>query len=149
MVPSGVGRNKDRPDQLAGMIVDGQQEGLFVRAGPPLVDRGVVLPEFAHSCAFPSPSGLGGAGQCVDQKRKVSTGIGRNRFAVALKTKTTLQLIGDQLVIRRSLKRQEGLQELPHLLWPGGVMVPPGELQGEGGRVLKPERAQAEEMRAA
>jgi len=28
-------------------------------------------------------------------------------------------------------------------------MVPPGELQGEGGWVLKPEHAQAEEMRAA
>jgi hypothetical protein len=85
----------------------------------------------------------------VDQKRKVSTGVGRDRFAVALKAKTTRQLIGDQLVIRRSLKRQEGLQELPHLLWPGGVMVAPGELQGEGGRVLKPKGAQAEEMRAA
>ena len=149
MVPSGVGRNKDSPHQLAGMIVDGQQEGLFVRGGPPLVDGGVVLPELAHSCAFPSPSGLGGRGRCVDQKRKVSTGVGRNRFTVALKTKTIRQLIGDQLVIRRSLKRQEGLQKLPYLLWPGGMMVAPGELQGEGARVLKPERAQAEEMSAA
>jgi hypothetical protein len=38
MVPRGVGRNKDSSNQLAGMIVDRQQEGLFVRGGPPLVD---------------------------------------------------------------------------------------------------------------
>jgi hypothetical protein len=50
------------------------------------------------------------------------------------------------LVIRRSLERQEGFQELPHILRPSGTMVTPGEVQGEGGRRLKPEGAQTKEM---
>ena len=46
MIPSGVGGDKDRAQEFAGMIIDGQQQGLFFIGGPPLVDGGIVLPEF-------------------------------------------------------------------------------------------------------
>ena len=49
MIPSGVGGDKDGTQEFAGMIIDGELEGLLVRGCPPLVDRGVVLPEFADA----------------------------------------------------------------------------------------------------
>jgi hypothetical protein len=149
MVPSGIGGDEDSPHKLAGMIVDGQEEGLLVRRGPPLVDRRVMLPKFTHPCAFPSPSRPGCWGGCVDQEWEVTTSIGSDGLAVALKGKASSQLIGDQLVIGRSLERQEIFQELAHIGRPGGTMVAPGEVESEGGRVSKPSGAQAKEMGAA
>ena len=149
MVPSGVGGDENSPHKLARMIVDRQEEGLLVRRRPPLVDRRIVLPEFAHLCALPSPSRPGCWGRCVDQQWEVTAGIGGDGFAVALKGKASGQLIGDQLVIGRSLERQEIFQEPAHIVRPGGTMVAPREVGSEGGRVSKPSGAQAKEMGAA
>jgi hypothetical protein len=46
MIPSGVGGDKDRAQELAGMIIHGEQQGLLLIGRPPLVDGGIVLPEF-------------------------------------------------------------------------------------------------------
>jgi hypothetical protein len=46
MIPSSVGGDKDGTQELAGMIVDGQQQGLLFTGWPPLVDGGIVLPQF-------------------------------------------------------------------------------------------------------
>lgn len=46
MIPSGVGGNKDGTQKFAGMIIDGEQKGLFFGSWPPLMDGGIVLPEF-------------------------------------------------------------------------------------------------------
>ncbi len=46
MIPSGVGGDKDGAQEFAGMIIDGQEQCLFFRSGPPLVDGGIVLPQF-------------------------------------------------------------------------------------------------------
>jgi len=46
MIPSGVGGDKDGAQEFAGMIIDGQQQGLLFMGGPPLVDGGIVLPQF-------------------------------------------------------------------------------------------------------
>ena len=46
MIPSGVGGDKDGAQEFAGMIIDGQQQGLLFMGGPPLVDGGIVLPKF-------------------------------------------------------------------------------------------------------
>ena len=48
MIPSGVGGDKDGTQEFTGMVIDGQQEGLLFRGRPPLVDRGIVLPEFIN-----------------------------------------------------------------------------------------------------
>jgi hypothetical protein len=53
VVPGGIGGNKSAAEEFAGMIIDGEQEGLLVGSRPPLVDRGVVLPEFADAGALP------------------------------------------------------------------------------------------------
>ncbi len=49
MIPSGVGGDKDRAQELAGMIIDGQQQGLLFMGRPPLVDGGIVLPQFVNA----------------------------------------------------------------------------------------------------
>ena len=49
MIPSGVGGDKDGTQEFTGMVIDGQQEGLLFRGRPPLVDRGIVLPEFINA----------------------------------------------------------------------------------------------------
>jgi len=46
MIPSGVGGDKDRAQEFAGMIIDGQQQGLLFMGGPPLMDGRIVLPKF-------------------------------------------------------------------------------------------------------
>jgi len=58
MIPSGVGGDKDGAQEFAGMIIDGQQQGLLFLGGPPLVDGGIVLPQFIDAGAFPATSGF-------------------------------------------------------------------------------------------
>lgn len=49
MIPSGVGGDKDGTQELAGMVVNGEQQGLLFIGGPPLVDGGIVLPKFINA----------------------------------------------------------------------------------------------------
>ena len=46
MIPSGVGGDKEGDQEFAGMIIDGEQQGLLFIGGPPLVDGGIVLSQF-------------------------------------------------------------------------------------------------------
>ena len=46
MIPGGVGGNKDRAQKFSRMIIDGQEQSLLFIGWPPLVDGGIVLPEF-------------------------------------------------------------------------------------------------------
>ena len=149
VVPGGIGGDEEATDQLAGMIIHRQEEGLLVRGGPPLVNGGIVLPEFAYLSALPATPGFGDRSRCADQQGEVSAGVGRDGFAVALEGKASRQFIGDELVIGRSLEGQEALEELLHVVRPVGAMVAAGEMEAEGGWVLQPGGAQAEEMGAA
>src|SRR5487761_2149674 len=73
-------------------------------------------------------------------------GISGDRFAVALEGAAGGEFVGDQLIVGRSLERQEGLQELLDLGRPVGAMVAAGEVEGEGVRLLKPSRSEAKEV---
>ena len=149
MVPGGVGGDKGTGEVSAGVVVHGEQEGLLGVARPPLMDRGVVLPEFAHAGAFPAASGLGHRGQCRDQFWKVPAGVCCDRFAVAVEGEAGGQLVRDQLVVGGPLQGQEGPQEALYLQGPARVMVAPGGAQGESRRLAEPSEPEAEQMRAA
>ena len=129
------------------MVIDCQQEGLFISAGPPLVDGGVVLPQFAQTGPFPAAAGLGRGRGRTDQEREVTVGVSGDGFAVALESETGGEFVGDELIVGRALEGQEGLQELLDLGGPGAAMVAAGEVEGESGRLLKPSGAQAKEVR--
>jgi len=49
VVPSCVGGDKASAQEFAGMIIDGQQQRLLFIGGPPLVDGGIVLPQFINA----------------------------------------------------------------------------------------------------
>jgi hypothetical protein len=59
MIPSRIGRDKDRAQKFSGMVIDGQEQGLFLVSWPPLVDGGIMLPEFAQTGTFPAAAGFG------------------------------------------------------------------------------------------
>ncbi len=128
------------------MVIDCQQEGLFISAGPPLMDGGVVLPQFAQTGPFPAAAGPGRGRGRTDQEREVSAGVSGDRFAVTDESEAGGQFVGDELIIGRSLERQEGLQELLDLGGPGGAMVAAGEAEGEGGWLLQPSGAQTKKV---
>ena len=147
MAPGCVGRHKGAGHEFAGVIVHREPEGLFVGGRPPLMDRGVVLPEFAQAGALPAAAGLGRGRGGLHEQREVVPGIGGNGFAIPLESEAGGQFIGDKLIVGRSLERQEGLEKLPDLGWPIRAMVAPGGVEGEGGGMLQPGGAQAKEMR--
>src|SRR5437899_3655462 len=80
VVPGRVGGNKDGGQEFAGMIINREQKGLFVLGGPPLMDRGVMLPQFAQTGSFPTAAGLGGWRGRADQEREVTASVGGDRF---------------------------------------------------------------------
>ena len=127
------------------MIIHREQEGLFLVGGPPLVDGGVVLPEFADARAFPAPPGFGLGFWLGDQLGKVGPGKGGNGLAVALETEAGFQFIGHELKVGRLLKRQEVLEKLNGFGRPVRPMVAAGEFGSEPGAF--PEEAGAEPVK--
>src|ERR1043165_1838760 len=149
MVPSGVGGYESGTHELAGVVVHSEQEGLLVLSGPPLMDGGIVLPEFAQAGAFPATARLGLALGQGDQRREVGAGISGNGSAVAVEGETSGQFIGHELVVGRPLQRQEAFQKQIHV---GGPVRPgraAGELGSEGGGLTQPAGAQPIEVSTA
>jgi len=68
------------------MIVDGQQEGLFIGRRPPLVDRRIVLPKFTEAGAFPATTGFGARFWLADKVGKMCADKGGDRLTMALET---------------------------------------------------------------
>ena len=133
MIPSGVGGDKDRAQEFAGMIIDGQQEGLFLQGGPPLVDGGIVLPEFINAGAFPASPGFGTRFGLAEEVGKVVSGKGGHRLAVPLETEAGFQFVGDELEVGRLLERKELLEEGDGLRRPVRPVVTARELGDEVG----------------
>ena len=86
MVPRGVGGDKDGAQELAGMVIHGQQKGLFLRGRPPLMDGGIVLPEFIDARAFPTATGFGTGFWLTEEVWKMGSGESGHRFPVAFET---------------------------------------------------------------
>ena len=149
VMPSGVGGDEGGAEEFAGMVIDGEQQGLLGLGGPPLVDGGVVLPEFAKAGALPAAAGLGRRRGGVDQEWEVAASVGGNGFSVPVEGEAGGQLIGDELVVGGPLEGQEGLKELLDRRGPGRVMVAAGESGGKSRRLVQPADAQAEEVGAA
>ncbi len=87
------------------MVVKGEQESLFVRGGPPLVDRAVVLPEFADFGAAEAPVGAVFSFGSWNEMRKMGFDVGLDAGTCAGEAAETQQLIADELVIGRILDR--------------------------------------------
>jgi len=137
MIPSGVGGDKDGAQEFAGMIIDGQQQGLLFRGGPPLVDGGIVLPQFIDAGALPATSGFGTTFRLADELGKMGSGEGGHRLAMALETEAGFQFVGHQLEVGRLLEREELLEEGEGFRRPVRPMVAAGELGTEVGALFE------------
>jgi hypothetical protein len=133
VIPSGIGGDKERAQEFAGMIIHGQQQGLLFRGGPPLVDGGIVLPQFIDARPFPAPASSGTRFRLADKVWKVVSGKGGHRLAMALKTEAGFQFVGHQLEVGRLLEGQELREEGDDCRRPVRPMVAAGELGGEVG----------------
>ena len=136
MIPGGVGGDKDRAQEFSRMIIHGQQQGLFVGGRPPLVDGGVVLPEFAQPGTFPAATGLGAWGWLADEVGEMGADKGGDRLSMPLETEAAGQFIGHQLKVGRFLQRDKIFEELAGFRWPSGPVAATGESRAERRAVL-------------
>lgn len=138
MIPSGVGADEGARQIETGMVVHGEQENLFVRSGPPLMNGTVVLPEVADFGAPKTPVDPGFAEWGWDKVGKVGFDVSLDAGAGACEVAEALQLIADELVVWGALQRQEALEEGVGLRGPGSVMVAAAETGLEGFLVSQP-----------
>jgi hypothetical protein len=128
VIPSGVGGDKDRAQEFARMIIDGEEQGLFLLGGPPLVDGGIMLPEFIDARAFPTSAGFGAGFRLADEVWQVCPGKGGHRLSVALEAEACFQFVGDELEVGRFLQGQELLEKGDGLGRPVRPMIATREL---------------------
>ena len=103
------------------MVIHGQQEGLLFPGRPPLVDGGIVLPEFINARAFPATSSFGTRLRLSDEVWEMGSGEGGHRLPMAFETEAGFQFVGEQLEVGRLLERDELLEEgndLRRPVWP-------------------------------
>src|ERR1035441_4307567 len=103
---------------------------------PPLVDGGVVLPEFAQPGAFPAATGFGARGWLADEVGEMAADKSGDRLPMAFETEAAGQLIGHQLKVGRGLQRDNFFEELAGCRWPSGPVAATGEPRAERRSVL-------------
>ena len=118
--------DKDRAQEFSRMIIHSQQQGLFVGGRPPLVDGGVVLPEFAQPGTFPAATGFGAWGWLADEVGEMAADKGGDRLPMAFETEAAGQLIGYELKVGRFLQRDKIFKELAGGRWPIRPMAATG-----------------------
>ena len=149
VIPGRVRGDKDSSQKFSGMVIDRQQQGLLGRRRPPLVDGGIVLPKFTEAGAFPPAAGLGARFRWANQVGKVGADKGGDGLAVALKTETGGQLIGDELKVGGLLQGDEILEKLADFWWPIRPVIPTGEVDTELGTVEQPPSSEPIKMSPA
>ncbi len=138
MIPGRIGGDKDGAQKFSGMIIDGQEQGLFFAGRPPLVDGGVVLPEFTQAGALPAAAGFGARFWLTDEVGKMSSDKSANRLTMAFETEAAGQFIGHQLKVGRLLQRDKIFEELAGFRRPIWPVVTTGEFGAELRSVLEP-----------
>ena len=141
VIPGGIGGDKDRAQEFSRMIIDGQEQSLLGGGRPPLVDGGIVLPEFTQPSPFPAPAGLGAWFWLADQVGEMRSDKGGDRLPMALETEAKRQFIGRQLKVGRLLQRDKSLEELDRFGGPIWPVAAPGELGAELRAAAQPARA--------
>ena len=123
VVPGGVGRDETPGDIEAGMVVDGEQENLLGRSGPPLVDRAVMLPEVADFGAAETPAGAVFSLRSWNEMGEMGFDVGLDTGTRWGETAETQELIANELVIGRILERQKTFEKRTSLWWPRHEVV--------------------------
>ena len=136
--PSGVAGDEAAGDVEAGVVVDGQEEGLFFGAGPPLVDGAVVLEEFAETGAAEAAVGARFFPDRRDEVGQVGFDVGFDAGSGAFEAVEAQEFVGDELEVAWGLERDEFAQEGDGGLGPGGALVAAAGVEMECLTVLEP-----------
>ena len=142
VVPGGVGGDETGGDVEAGMVIDGEEEDLLLRSGPPLVDGAVVLPKLADVSPAKTAVSANAWRRSREQKRKVRFEKGLDAGAGADKAEEPLHFIGHELKIERLAQRDKLLKKSADVVRPD---APVGTAAGDGAEGLtaaRPSRAQ-------
>lgn len=121
--PGGVSGHEAPGDVEAGMVIDGEQEGLLARSGPPLVDRAVVLPEFAEAGPAKAAVGAGLLLRLGDQLGKMFFDVGLDAGTCPPQPVKAEEFVGNELVVGRGLKRHKLSEENGSALRPAATLV--------------------------
>ena len=152
VVPSGVGGNETARDVDAGMVVDGEEENLLLRRGPPLVNGTVVLPKLADVSPAETAVRANAWRRRREEMRKVCFKKSLDAGAGPDKAEETIQLIGHELKIGRAGQRDELLKKGEDIVRPDATMstatgfgaerIPPA--QPGGAQLVEPGLGDAE-----
>ena len=124
-------------NDLAGVVIKGEQEDGFARSGPPVVRGGVVLPEFADGAGLPAAAGLGaGLGHRRGEGGQMQAAPCGDGGARAVKIKAARDFIGEQGEVERAAVREELDGELGAVLGPRRGMIATTGQRAKGGRIF-------------
>jgi hypothetical protein len=149
VIPRCIGGDKDSTQEFSGMIVDREQKGLLVRRRPPLVDGGIVLPEFAEAGTFPATASFRTPFREADEVGKMRTDKSGDGFAVAFEAEADFQFIGGQLKIGRFLQWHKILEKSTGCWRPIGTVVSTGESGTESRAAAQPPGSESIKVSAA
>ena len=152
VVPGGVGGDETPCDVDAGMVIDGEEENLLLRGGPPLVNGALVLPKLAD--VGPAKTALR-----ANEGRRSREEVGKVCFEKSLhagagtdKAEETLELIGHELKIGRASQRHKLLKKGEDIVGAPSQAAPPRPTQTKRlfqGVSVTPSRPRAERSFAA
>ena len=111
MVPGRIGSHEATREVESRVIVCGEQESLFGRGWPPLVDGAVVLPKFADVGTTEAPIDTRLARRRGHEVRIAGLDVCLYRRTGANQAAEALEFVGDELIVGRVLQRQEILQK--------------------------------------
>ena len=115
VIPGGVALDEATRDKQTRTVIDGKQQGLLVRSRPPLVDRAVVLPEFADVSAAETSVGALLGPRRGNQMGEVGFDIGFDGGAGSLEVAQPFHFVGDELIVGRALHGQKALEKINDL----------------------------------
>jgi hypothetical protein len=139
--PGGVAGDEAAGDVEAGVVVEGEQEGLFFGAGPPLVDGAVVLEEFAEAGAAEAAVGAWFFWGRGNEEGQAGFDVGFDTGAGAFEAVEAQEFVGDELEVAGGLERDEFAQEGDGGLGPGAALVATAGVDVECLAVSEPEGA--------
>ena len=149
MVPGGVRGNEAPGNIEARVVIEGEQEGLLLGGGPPLVDGTVVLPEFAGIGTAEAAIGARLSRRGGNELGEVCFGVGFDGGAGAGKVEKPEQFVANELVVGRVPNRQEGLKKSEDVRRPRGVVVAAAGHRLKRALVFKPIGSQLVKARLA
>ena len=141
VAPSGVGLEASGQDAPR-MVIRCEDERLFLRAGPPLVRRRIMLIKFSDGCALPASARLGVRWSLCDQGRIMLLDVIGDGGTRAVEPEAPLQLIRNEGVVERFGKGQNFLHKIGHRLGPELFVIAAGKAGLESPFVFEPLRAQ-------